>query len=124
MRVIVNPGTEPIEEETSIENALENMKQLVKDCGFSLDEITIFENKKAHEDGRYMFTLSRIGYDGAEIFMPGLPLEEVRFLGSEHGHNAWYFPRLYIDGSSFLWKSVVHLAGLQLNHRQGEPYED
>jgi len=116
MQAIINPGAEPIYKGTTIENARENIKQLILDCGFSLDEITIFEVKEKHNwFGRYCFTLSRIGYCGVEIDMPGLPLEQVRYLGMNQ--NIWNFSRLHINGSSFLWKFVVSLAKIDLNIR-------
>jgi hypothetical protein len=55
----------------------------------------------ATPDGRYAF---RLFVDGAShvVEMPGMPLAEVRVLKAA-GQNVWDFPRLYIDGSSWLW---------------------
>ncbi len=39
--------------------------------------------------------------------MPGIPLSEVRYV---KGLNAWLFPRLYVDGSSWLWEFAINMA--------------
>jgi len=107
MAVIINPGTGPVANATE-ENAIENIKQFVKDCeeqsgmtGIQWDRLPV-----ADEDGRFGFTLF-LGKASHNIEMPGLPIEKVRYLGSEHGQNIWHFPRLYVDGSSWVWCFAV-----------------
>jgi hypothetical protein len=38
--------------------------------------------------------------------MPGLPVEQVRYMG-ESGQNIWDFPRLYVDDSSWIWEFAL-----------------
>jgi hypothetical protein len=85
-------------------NARANMKQFVKDCDSSLTW-HVRRNKKAdYGDGRYCFMLSCEEFPKKkfEIQMPGWELERVRYMGLDQ--NPWGFPRLYVDGSSWLWE--------------------
>lgn len=121
MSFVINPDSGPVANAT-IEHARENMKQLAQDIGE--DGITIFECKQfRNHDGRFTFTLSRIGYRGVEIEMPGLPLEQVRYVSREK-QNVWDFPRLYIDGSSHVWMFVIELAKGELTRRWFNETED
>ena len=43
------------------------------------------------------------------VEMPGLPLEQVRYMGHE-GQNARDYPRLYVDGASWLWEFAVNIV--------------
>lgn len=57
-------------------------------------------------DGRFTYLID-FGPDlRFEIEMPGLPIEQVRWTGHEDG-DIWDFPRLYVDGSSWVWKYAV-----------------
>jgi len=95
MNVIINPGTEAVEQAT-IENATINMKQLIEDSGQT--GVTFERIKKQDAEGRFAFRLKSekhnftIGVD-----MPGCDLEKVQ------ASKPFYSPRLYIDGSSWLW---------------------
>lgn len=101
MNVIINPGSGPVEHST-FENAHRNILQFIEDS-----EIPLFI-KKAHfiasNGGRFLFVLgtplnSEFTWD---VEMPGLPLENVRYISQKQ--NIWDFPRLYVDGSSWVWK--------------------
>lgn len=37
------------------------------------------------------------------VDMPSLSLEKIRYMG-EKTQNIWDFPRLYVNGSSWVWK--------------------
>lgn len=98
--IIINPGSGPVADAT-YENAAENMATFASEVGAD-PEIKVGED---NGDGRWTFTISKSGATH-EVRMPGLPLEEVRYVGSE-GQNIWDFPRLYVDGSSWVWEFAV-----------------
>lgn len=101
MSIIVNPGTGPVTRATE-QHANKNMRQLVKDSGADSFERT---PKVDYGEGRYAFNLKR-GSRTHEIQMPGLALKRVRYL-DHPDQNIWDFPRLYVDGSSWVWKYAV-----------------
>lgn len=103
--VIINPGTGPVANATE-ENAIKNIKQFVKDCEEQSGcvGITWGRTPETDDSGRFGFTVKREDVTH-EIEMPGLPLEQVRHLND--GQNIWHFPRLYVDGSSWVWKYAV-----------------
>lgn len=102
--IAVNPGTGYVPNAT-LENAVSNMKHWLVDCDLKNHKF-IYEPENDVNDGRFSFIVLEIG-DNEGVFhriqMPGLPLEEVRYVGSEN-QNVWHFPRLYVDGSSWVWK--------------------
>ena len=98
--ISINPGSGPVNGELSWENAYENIKQYIKDC-----EIPLYIVKSNHvpDEGRYLFVLRNDEYNfETEVEMPGLPLEKVRYVRAE-GQNILEFPRLYVDGGSWIW---------------------
>jgi len=102
-KIFINPGTGPIED-TSEKHARENIEHFLTDCKTTgLHFVRIPE--RDYGEGRYAFLVwkDRICH---EIQMPGLPLARVRFM-SEEGQSAWDFPRLYVDGSSWLWELAL-----------------
>lgn len=62
-----------------------------------------------------MFTCRR-GIRKASVDMPGTPLTEVRYID---GADPWRFPRLYVDGSSWLWEFAVDMTRLALRDPDG-----
>jgi hypothetical protein len=48
------------------------------------------------------------------IEMPGLPLDEVRYVDDDE-QNIWDFPRLYVDGGSVVWCYAVKQASRMLS---------
>lgn len=109
--VFINPGSGPVADATE-ENAIENIKQFVKDCEAQSGVCGLKWKREPSNDenGRYGFRVwKRLGSrDKAThlIDMPGLPLEHVRYIDSDK-QNIWHFPRLYVDGSSWVWKYAV-----------------
>lgn len=98
--ISINPGSGPVSGELSWENAYENIKQYIKDCEIPL---YIVESNHVPDEGRYLFVLRNDEYDfETEVEMPGLPLEKVRYVRAE-GQNILEFPRLYVDGGSWIW---------------------
>lgn len=107
MRVaIINPGTEPIAD-AQLMDAVANMDAFLADV--NLDGAT-FERLSTRDygDGRYCFVV-RYGDAKVEIQMPGMPLARVRYMRDE-GQNIWHFPRLYVDGDSWVWFYAYDIA--------------
>jgi hypothetical protein len=50
------------------------------------------------------------------VDMPGLPLHQVAL---REGDNAWLFPRLYVDGNSWLWPYALNNARRELLDHDG-----
>jgi hypothetical protein len=109
MTIFINPGSGPVADAT-IENASFNMGAFTGDL-LRLDDSAIPSVERRSEmddDGRYCFVL-RFPDREVEVEMPGLPLAQVRWL-DEPGQNIWDFPRLYVDGSSWVWKYALNAA--------------
>ena len=107
--VYLNPGTGRCVNATEA-NAEANMRQYIADSpllGLIWERETTYDG-----DGRFGFrvwwddegTKTRYGY--IEIEMPGWELPRVRYMG-EPGQNIWDFPRLYVDGASWIWKFAI-----------------
>ena len=101
--VVLNPGTGPVPGATSA-NARANLTQFVDDLGL---EVTISRVIRIR-DGRYWFSLRR-GRRHCMVEMPGLPVEQVRYL-RQPGQDPWDYPRLYVDRSSWLWRFALDAA--------------
>lgn len=104
-RVYLNPGTGAVHDATEA-NAATNTEQFVKDSkltGLTFEHVPDAD----YGDGRFAFNVKWSGAPNlVEIQMPGLTLEKVRYLGLE-GQNIWHFPRLYVDGSSWVWQYAI-----------------
>lgn len=102
--IFINPGAGPCTEGT-FEHAERNIRQFIKDCQVKLH---VTEYKTEPAGGRYLFVLEADDNPDVrfEVEIPGLPLEQVRYMG-EKGQNIWDFPRLYVNGSSWVWKYAL-----------------
>lgn len=102
--IAINPGSGVVES-GSIEQSEINIKAFIDDL---LVENVQYEFIKIEENGRHSY---RIFSDeiSHEIDMPAIPLEEVRYLGVD-GQNIWHYPRLYVDGSSLVWKYALNMC--------------
>lgn len=109
MKIIINPGTWAIEGATEA-NALECVKAFIKDLG--ADAAMIERLPEREDNGRYGYRLTLDGRSTV-VDMPGWPVDRVRFMGRD-GQDIWQFPRLYVDGSSWLWKFALYSAALGL----------
>lgn len=109
-KIAVNPGSGEIGASTW-EQAYENIQQYINDCEIPMH---IVSTEFYPDDGRYLFTLKADNYDWqTDIQMPGLPLEQVRYM-CENGQSVYDFHRLYVDGSSWLWiYALVTKAGMR-----------
>lgn len=118
MRVVINPGSGAVENTTE-QNAADNMAHFVTDLKIKGKIKTIRYPNDDYGEGRYCFLLvlaNRVTF----IQMPGLPLSQVRYMGEE-GQNIWHFPRLYVDDSSWIWEFAINCAKSEL---LGENDED
>lgn len=120
--VVINPGTGAVLDASQLE-AIVNMSQFRRDVADKIMQETSYKllpsaikirrhRQNDYGNGRFCF---RLYYDGkrTEIQMPGWTIDEVRFIQSE-GQDAWQFPRLYVDDSSWLWCFAVNCASYDL----------
>ncbi len=118
MRVVINPGTGSVHSGSGSvlrRNADRNMRALCRDAGCGND-CQVIRYGDVDDDGRYPYKIIRVvrrrraaGVRKYSVLvgMPGVRLERVRILEND-GQNAWDFPRLYIDGNSWLWHFAVN----------------
>lgn len=124
--VICNPGAGPVlGEGIHVEHAARNIGVLVEDlvaAGVAASWEPLFYDRlperwqwaqmggtrySDQHDGRFPFIVT---VDGVEHFveMPGIPLHEVRYVKLP-SQNIWDFPRLYVDGSSWVWQYALNV---------------
>lgn len=105
--VAINPGTGPVWG-TYLKNAWKNIRIMRREL-FAAGHpwLTVKRHNGEHEDGRYLFEF-RHKRKRCEVWMPGLPIDRVRFISAD-GQNPWDFPRLLIGeyGNSWLWMYAV-----------------
>lgn len=127
MTITINPGSGPVEGAT-VEQAKANMDAFAADLverGMYVTGLTRRED--ADHDGRYGYLLTMGDARKLEIDVPGLPLDQVRYM-DEPGQDIWDFPRLYVDGSAWTWKFALGQCeppeGYVAPDRSGlQPYE-
>ena len=115
-----NAGAGPITKSaTNPRDAMRCVKVFAQDVSHHLGggRVWVLRGPETDKDGRYGFLLdSGLSTLPLEVEMPGLPLADVRYMPDEPGNgdqNPWDFPRLYVDGSSWLWKYAVRtIAGM------------
>ena len=105
----INPGTGPVANATE-QDAIYNMIAFLQDSPLT-GNLLCARVPELDEDGRFGFHVflgrdcdTRLG--PIIVQMPGWELERVRYMG-ELEQNIWHFPRLYIDGSSWVWKFAI-----------------
>ena len=112
MRIVVNPGSGPVEGATE-EHAQANIRHFLTDCddGERADRwrAVRYADGDLEGEGRYSFLLWRNNRCHL-VAMPGLPLDQVRYIG-EGDQRIGDFPRLYVDGSSWIWKFALGRFG-------------
>ncbi len=121
--LILSPGTADIPDTTE-EDARKNIKVFVSDLAEKGVKVKS-THRRPHLDGfyfgRYAFLLflkePQPQVNSFEpglrkkilIHMPGVPLEKVRFMDTPD-QDVLEFPRLYVDGSSWLWLYALHVC--------------
>ena len=103
--ILSNPGAGPCEDGT-YNNAYDNIQAFIKDCEVPM--IIVSSEHKPKDNGRFLFKLECFLFPDykVEVEMPGLPLKEVRWFSPDDG-DIFNFPRLYIDGSSWIWNCAI-----------------
>ena len=109
VNISINPGSGPVDNATE-KNAIENIKHFITDC--TAKNLAFLRIPERDIDGRFCFLLYKNDfYAGVHNFvdMPGLPLDKVRYMKymKENGQSAWDYPRLYVNGSSWLWEFAL-----------------
>lgn len=100
---MINPGSGPVSGATSVQ-ALANTKVFAEEVGAGS-----FDGPLGTEgDGRWAYKLWAKGRS-VDVEMPGISLERVRYVDPTT-QNIWDFPRLYVDGSSWVWLYAVDMA--------------
>ena len=107
MEVILNPGSEPVAN-ASVENASVNMEVFAENvmAKHGYDHVYFSRRPSVDDDGRYGYALMCDAHV-FDIEMPGLPLEQVRWMRLP-GQNIWEFPRMYVDGNSWVWLHALN----------------
>lgn len=132
--ISINPGSGPVQGATQ-EQAEANMRQFAADLHERGHARVTYDRKPEADydlgfnDGRFCWIVAADGGELVEVQMPGLPLDRVRWLGSEQ--DIWQFPRLYVDDGSWIWFFALDqfdpedAPSLQPNGtvRGGEPYQ-
>ena len=104
MQVFINPGSGPVIGANEVD-ASANMAQLLIDARLTSPGRYDRAPEADEGDGRFAFVV-RCADRTCLVDMPGLPLERVRYLGTEN-QNIWHYPRLYVDGGSWVWKYAM-----------------
>lgn len=114
MRISINPGSGPVKGATE-DNSVACIEAFAADLAEA--GLTVVGYKRlpdADDGGRFGWRLRFDDGRTVEIDMPGLPVEQVRFVGAED-QDIWHFPRLYVDGASWVWKYALNVC---------RPYEE
>lgn len=116
--VIINPGTGPVHqacETDAMSNMVKFRDDVAERIGCKPEEIGIERLKNERSGigtGRFSFTLTR-GKHRSMVDMPGLLTKHVRWMNLPE-QNIWDFPRLYVDGSSWVWFFAIGFSARDL----------
>lgn len=101
--IVINPGSGSVSGAMRV-NAEANMAVFIADLkeGGHAKAVDLLPQPYAPEDGGRFTYIIIADTETHEIEMPGLPIEQVRWLNQPE-QNIWDFPRLYVDGSSWVW---------------------
>lgn len=109
MSLIINPGSGPVAEAT-YDHAHRNMCVFVDDVSRQYGGSVRFEpvDPPLLGDGRFRFTVYGDNIERHEVDMPGCSLGIAT--GADCA-SIFDQPRLYVDGSSWLWGFAVDMCG-------------
>ena len=105
MSVVINPGSGPVDGANE-EHAIAAVQKFIEDLG--LGDVEALRASEVDEGGRFGFELVKDPYS-VLIEMPGLAVDRVRYVAAPT-QNIWDFPRLYVDGSSWVWLYALKAA--------------
>lgn len=113
---IINPGTGTIHgPDICLEHAITNIEAFIKELSMAEPRVAVTMLSPEHDGtGRYQFELHR-GIRMVDVDMPGLPLGEVRCTKGDR----LVPPRLYVDGSSWMWCYALGFARTALVDHDG-----
>ena len=112
MITYIDPGTGDVPG-ANAENAVHNMEAFAREVvARHNDSHLAIVGRVDREDGRSAFELCGPVIGRHRIDMPGLPLDQVRFVEDE-GQNIWKYPRLFVDGKPWLWKYAVNVCAAE-----------
>lgn len=98
--ISINPGSDALRA-GDLAQARSNMEVFIRDAlGAAAKQARITEGAR-EENGRFLFNVA-LGARSVSVSMPGLPLEQVRYKNTS-GQDIWAFPRLFVDGASWVW---------------------
>ena len=103
MTIIINPGSGPVVD-ADVARAGGNMTHFVTDLGDGWEFMRL-PKEKDYGEGRYAFLVMHENVCH-EIQMPGIRLENVRYMSEEQ--NIWDYPRLYVDDDSWVWSFALN----------------
>lgn len=110
--VVINPGTGGLNIPHTEAQARLNMRQFIQDSHAQMGIASGLHwrrsRKRDYGDGRYAFMVTFDECPGVrvEVQMPGYVLVRVRPDDLDN-YDTWEFPRLYIDGSRWLWQYAI-----------------
>ena len=111
VRVIVNPGTGPVPDAT-LAHAQAAAEQLCVEAGlqrYCIERHAAGDAGYRGPDGRFGFRVHVPGCNQpCPLRIPGVPLPLLAYRG-EPGQKIFNFPRLYLDGGSWVWLFAVDL---------------
>ena len=115
--ITINPGSGDIKGGNE-KNAIDNTIHFIADL--KIDHIKFIRVPEEDDGGRFAFLLWI--YDRGSILahlvlMPGLFLEDVRYVRKEN-QNIWDFPRIYVDGSSGVWLFSLDACFSELRNKE------
>ena len=110
MNIIINPGTEP-QINTKEENAVKVAEYLIEDL--KPIEFTFERYPNGDTDrGWYAFHFKNKEVENIEIDIPGIDPDIVR------KGQAWVSPRLYVNGSSWLYGIALNIIDGIVNREE------
>ncbi len=114
----INPGSGATD--ANEEEATKNIEFLIKDVnlpGISSVRCPDKDYHKEYGSGRLAYEL-KLGQRTVEVQMPGVPIDKVRY--DKDKQDAFDFPRLYVDGSSWWWEFAISIVKDRLEHKDTE----
>jgi hypothetical protein len=105
--IFINPGSGPVVG-ASLDEAKRNITHFIGDLVRPGRALMLGPTEpRDMGDGRWEFDI-QVGARWLKIEMPGLPIDQVRFIDPD-SQNIWDFPRLYVDGSSWVWLYAIDI---------------
>ena len=108
MNIIINPGSGPVGG-ADADHARVNIEAFLADLRAEGHTVALV-GPGPEVEGRWRFDITVDGKPH-EIEMPGIPLAAVRYM-ADPSQDIWEYPRLYVDGSSWVWRYALNVAAV------------